>query len=230
MTPDYPDAAPRQARALDRESIAARLRQAPPAPAPEDSHLETLEPAARVMEAAVLVPLVSRPEGIQVLLTQRTAHLDDHAGQICFPGGRAEPGDASRRRDGVAGDGRGNRACPRRYRAARQASRPRDAVRLSHHAGGGLDRAAVLAHARPVRGRRRIRGAALPLPRCAQLSAARVPIFAGGIGTISPFRSKDATSGARRRACSTACAVRSTGKCGVRGPKAGGINSTRRMV
>jgi 8-oxo-dGTP pyrophosphatase MutT (NUDIX family) len=96
MTPDYPDATPRQARALDRESIAARLRQAPPAPAPEDSHLETLEPAARVMEAAVLVPLVSRPEGIQVLLTQRTAHLDDHAGQICFPGGRAEPGDASR--------------------------------------------------------------------------------------------------------------------------------------
>ena len=51
---------------------------------------------ARVMAAAVLVPLISREEGVQVLLTQRTAHLDDHAGQICFPGGRVEPGDASR--------------------------------------------------------------------------------------------------------------------------------------
>lgn len=45
--------------------------------------------------AAVLVPLVNRPAGLQVLLTQRTAHLADHAGQISFPGGRAEQADAS---------------------------------------------------------------------------------------------------------------------------------------
>ena len=51
---------------------------------------------ARVTEAAVLVPLVSRPGGVQVLLTQRTAHLSDHAGQISFPGGRVEPEDLSR--------------------------------------------------------------------------------------------------------------------------------------
>lgn len=44
--------------------------------------------------AAVLVPLVRRPEGLQVLLTQRTAHLRDHAGQVSFPGGRCEPHDA----------------------------------------------------------------------------------------------------------------------------------------
>ena len=56
----------------------------------------SLPPEARVTAAAVLIPLVNRPEGIKVLFTQRTAHLDDHAGQICFPGGRAEPGDASR--------------------------------------------------------------------------------------------------------------------------------------
>lgn len=43
--------------------------------------------------ASVLVPLVQRPEGLQVLLTQRTAHLHDHAGQISFPGGRQEEGD-----------------------------------------------------------------------------------------------------------------------------------------
>ena len=96
MTPDHPDAAPRHGHALDRASIAEKLRQPPPRPVAEDLHLVTLEPGARITPAAVLVPLVSRAEGIQVLLTQRTAHLDDHAGQICFPGGRAEPDDASR--------------------------------------------------------------------------------------------------------------------------------------
>lgn len=45
--------------------------------------------------AAVLVPLVERDSGLTVLLTQRTAHLRDHAGQISFPGGRCEEQDAS---------------------------------------------------------------------------------------------------------------------------------------
>ena len=45
--------------------------------------------------ASVLVPLVLREQGLHMLLTQRTAHLTDHAGQISFPGGRAEPGDGS---------------------------------------------------------------------------------------------------------------------------------------
>jgi 8-oxo-dGTP pyrophosphatase MutT (NUDIX family) len=45
--------------------------------------------------AAVLVPLVNRPDGLQVLLTQRSADLPDHPGQISFPGGRVEPADAS---------------------------------------------------------------------------------------------------------------------------------------
>jgi 8-oxo-dGTP pyrophosphatase MutT (NUDIX family) len=49
-----------------------------------------------VTEAAVMVPLVRRAEGVQVLLTQRTAHLSDHAGQISFPGGRVELSDGSR--------------------------------------------------------------------------------------------------------------------------------------
>lgn len=44
--------------------------------------------------AAVLVPLVARPAGFQVLLTQRTDHLHDHAGQVSFPGGRQEHTDA----------------------------------------------------------------------------------------------------------------------------------------
>jgi len=48
-----------------------------------------------IRPAAVLVPVVRREEGLTVLFTRRTAHLNDHAGQISFPGGRAEPGDAS---------------------------------------------------------------------------------------------------------------------------------------
>jgi 8-oxo-dGTP pyrophosphatase MutT (NUDIX family) len=45
--------------------------------------------------AAVLVPLVERPDGLTVLLTQRATQLRNHAGQISFPGGRMEPEDAS---------------------------------------------------------------------------------------------------------------------------------------
>ncbi|HKW39169.1 MAG TPA: CoA pyrophosphatase [Burkholderiales bacterium] len=47
-----------------------------------------------IRPAAVLVPVVKRDPGLTVLFTRRTAHLHDHAGQISFPGGRTEPGDA----------------------------------------------------------------------------------------------------------------------------------------
>jgi 8-oxo-dGTP pyrophosphatase MutT (NUDIX family) len=46
------------------------------------------------MAASVLVPLVERDDGVHVLLTRRTEHLTEHAGQVSFPGGRADPGDA----------------------------------------------------------------------------------------------------------------------------------------
>ena len=45
--------------------------------------------------AAVLFPIVLHEAAPTVLLTQRTAHLKDHAGQISFPGGRVEPEDLS---------------------------------------------------------------------------------------------------------------------------------------
>ena len=52
--------------------------------------------AARdLVAAAVLVPIVLRDPELTVLLTQRTAHLHDHAGQVSFPGGRCEADDAS---------------------------------------------------------------------------------------------------------------------------------------
>lgn len=48
---------------------------------------------ARARPAAVLYPVVMRPEGLSVLLTERAGHLSNHAGQVAFPGGRIEPGE-----------------------------------------------------------------------------------------------------------------------------------------
>jgi len=45
--------------------------------------------------AAVLIPVIAHPGELTVLFTQRTTHLKSHAGQVSFPGGRAEAGDAS---------------------------------------------------------------------------------------------------------------------------------------
>lgn len=50
---------------------------------------------APLISAAALIPIIDRPGGSTVLLTQRTQHLHDHAGQISFPGGRVEPQDES---------------------------------------------------------------------------------------------------------------------------------------
>ena len=50
--------------------------------------------AGKVTRAAVLIPLLLQPNGLSVLLTQRTTHLRDHGGQISFPGGRMDPEDA----------------------------------------------------------------------------------------------------------------------------------------
>ena len=45
--------------------------------------------------AAVLAPIVMRPEGWTMLFTERAADLASHAGQISFPGGRIDAEDAS---------------------------------------------------------------------------------------------------------------------------------------
>ncbi len=51
--------------------------------------------AAAVTPASVLVPIIAHPGELTLLFTQRTAHLRNHSGQVSFPGGRAEPGDAT---------------------------------------------------------------------------------------------------------------------------------------
>ncbi|MBU0751201.1 MAG: CoA pyrophosphatase [Gammaproteobacteria bacterium] len=73
--------------------IELRQRLASPDPLP---HIRESGAAANgvLTAAAVLVPIINRPSGLTILLTQRTAHLRDHAGQVSFPGGRCEAGDA----------------------------------------------------------------------------------------------------------------------------------------
>jgi 8-oxo-dGTP pyrophosphatase MutT (NUDIX family) len=88
-----------------RERVVATLRHTQPGQEPEFPYASnfTAEQVLalrralpeRLARAAVLVPLVERPEGLQVLLTVRASQLKNHAGQISFPGGRVEPADVS---------------------------------------------------------------------------------------------------------------------------------------
>jgi 8-oxo-dGTP pyrophosphatase MutT (NUDIX family) len=59
-----------------------------------DRMLEIIAREQPVRPAAVLIPVVDHPQPT-VLLTQRSAHLNDHAGQIAFPGGKIDVTDAS---------------------------------------------------------------------------------------------------------------------------------------
>jgi 8-oxo-dGTP pyrophosphatase MutT (NUDIX family) len=59
-----------------------------------DRMLEIVAREQPIRPAAVLIPVVDHPQP-SVLLTQRSPHLADHAGQIAFPGGKIEATDAS---------------------------------------------------------------------------------------------------------------------------------------
>ena len=87
-----------------REHVEQRLRGSVPGGDPLDAWIAGFTPEqtvalrqhlpAQFMRAAVMVPLVERPAGLSVLLTQRASHLKNHPGQISFPGGRMESHDA----------------------------------------------------------------------------------------------------------------------------------------
>ena len=59
-----------------------------------DRMLEIVAREQPIRPASVLIPVVDHPQPT-VLLTQRSANLNDHAGQISFPGGKIEAADAS---------------------------------------------------------------------------------------------------------------------------------------
>ncbi|MEI2417337.1 CoA pyrophosphatase [Orrella sp. JC864] len=74
------------------------ILSAPPSWTPDPSLEERWRTPGREgppVQAAVLIPMVVHEAGLKVMLTQRAAHLRDHAGQISFPGGRIESWDAS---------------------------------------------------------------------------------------------------------------------------------------
>ena len=78
------------------EIIRARLQARHDPTALGGDHVVTGIPATGVSDArpaAVLVPLIAHHSGLTILLTQRTQHLAHHAGQVSFPGGRAEDED-----------------------------------------------------------------------------------------------------------------------------------------
>ncbi|WP_440533725.1 CoA pyrophosphatase [Variovorax sp. YR566] len=78
---------------LTAQALRARFAT-PPAWTPElrrDPRMTDRVPA----QAAVLVPIVQRPQGATVLLTERTSNLSTHSGQVAFPGGRVDPEDAN---------------------------------------------------------------------------------------------------------------------------------------
>lgn len=52
-------------------------------------------PGKTLRPAAVLVPIIARPDGATVLLTRRSDSLASHTGQIAFPGGRLDPGETA---------------------------------------------------------------------------------------------------------------------------------------
>lgn len=51
--------------------------------------------ASKLQPAGVLVPIVVRDDAMSVILTLRASDLSRHPGQISFPGGRMESGDAN---------------------------------------------------------------------------------------------------------------------------------------
>lgn len=67
--------------------VAALSRRLP------DEQVQALLPALR--PAGVLIPLIERAGSLSVLLTERSARLRHHAGQVSFPGGGMEAHDAS---------------------------------------------------------------------------------------------------------------------------------------
>jgi 8-oxo-dGTP pyrophosphatase MutT (NUDIX family) len=88
-----PDEPPVDAERLVPQAL-RRHFAAPPPWQPEIRQEPNFSGKTVLRDAAVLVALVERGSQLNVLLTQRSAHLHDHAGQVSFAGGRRDDADA----------------------------------------------------------------------------------------------------------------------------------------
>ncbi|MGR3367290.1 MAG: CoA pyrophosphatase [Sagittula sp.] len=75
------------------------LRRALGVPAGQSSDFDlnpriALPPERKLRPAGVLAAFLATPQGLQLLLTKRSSRLKHHPGQIAFPGGKVDPGDA----------------------------------------------------------------------------------------------------------------------------------------
>jgi len=87
-----------------RQRLVRRLKGTEPATGPGEAHFPGIDPEhlpelrklmpPSLSAAAVLMPIIDRPDGLSLLLTRRASALKKHAGQISFPGGRLETADA----------------------------------------------------------------------------------------------------------------------------------------
>ena len=89
------------AQAKLRPSLSnAELELAAPKGASDDAPggrpLDLASLTALARPAAVLLPIVKRPQGMTVLLTLRSSDLRAHSGQVAFPGGKIDPGETPR--------------------------------------------------------------------------------------------------------------------------------------
>ena len=100
----FPDPSPAALRALAHRKLRRSLsladleRVAPAGVSDDASDRRRREPAefGKFRPAAVLLPIVDRPGGLSVLLTLRASDLRAHSGQVAFPGGKIDAGEAPR--------------------------------------------------------------------------------------------------------------------------------------
>lgn len=79
----------------DRSRLEAALNQSSAASSDFDLNPDVVLPAGRKLRpAGVLVPVIAGAAGAEVLLTKRSSRLKHHPGQIAFPGGKQDEGDA----------------------------------------------------------------------------------------------------------------------------------------
>ena len=81
---------------IDRENISERLSKINTSLTSDNDLMENeVVRTENLTEAAVLIPIVERKNGLKVILTKRSNNLKQHPGQVSFPGGKSEKTDKS---------------------------------------------------------------------------------------------------------------------------------------